>query len=291
MIDHKAIFEKIRMLEIKTKHLTKEVLSGEYHAAFKGRGMAFSEVRNYQRGDEIRTIDWNVTARFNEPYVKVFEEERELSVFLLVDISSSMNFGANEKSKRDLALELSAVLSFSAISNNDKVGGVFFSNELEKFIPPGKGRKHALSILSELIYHENKSTKTDLNAALKFVQHVAKKRSVVFVISDFIHTDNISDALSRLKRKHDVIALKIRDEAELKLPKLGFLPLKNLETGKWNWVNTRSKSTKELFKAQYERQDAAFFQDLKKRGIDGISIHTTDDFYPSLVELFHKRMR
>ena len=187
-MDQKAIFEKIRTLEIKTKHLTKgSFVRGVSCVAFKGRGMAFSEVRNYHLGDEIRTIDWNVTARFNEPYVKVFEEERELNVLVVADVSSSLNFGENEKSKRDLLLELTAVLSFSAIQNNDKIGGVFFSDQLEKYIQPGKGRKHALTILRELVYHENKSPQTDLNAALKYVQHIAKKRSIVFVISDFIN--------------------------------------------------------------------------------------------------------
>ncbi len=290
-MDHKAIFEKIRTLEIKTKHLTKEVLSGEYHAAFKGRGMAFSEVRNYHLGDEIRTIDWNVTARFNEPFVKVFEEERELNVLLVVDISSSLNFGENEKSKRDLLLELSAVLSFSAIQNNDKIGGVFYSDTLEKYIQPGKGRKHALTILRELVDHENKSQKTDLVGALKYVQHIAKKRSIVFVVSDFIDDNEIVDTMARLKRKHDVIAIKLSDSGEQTLPKFGLIPLKNMETGKWSWVNARSAMTMKKFKGLQEARTQVLMDDLKKKGIDAIEVKTTDDFYPVLVELFHKRTR
>jgi uncharacterized protein (DUF58 family) len=289
-MDPKLILEKIRTLEIKTKHLTKEVLSGEYHAAFKGRGMAFSEVRNYQLGDEIRTIDWNVTARFNEPFVKVFEEERELNVFLVMDVSNSLNYGT-EKTKQELALELAAVLSFSAVQNNDKIGAVFFSDEMEKYIQPLKGRKHALAILRDLAYLENKSQGTNLKEALNFVQHMTKKRSVIFVVSDFSNEEEISDSLARLRRKHDVVAIRLADDAEYELPKLGFIPLKDLETGKSRWVNSSSQKFQDQYRRQLELKRSNFFDQLKRKGVDGIEINTKDDFYPALVALFHRRLR
>ena len=198
-MDAKAILEKIKLLEIKTKSLTKQVFSGEYHSAFKGRGMTFSEVREYQTGDEIRTIDWNVTARFNEPFVKVFEEERELNVVLVIDVSSSQDYGIHEKSKKELALELAAVLSFSAIANNDKIGAIFYSEKMEKYVRPKKGRKHALVILRELSQQDSVNRKTNLVEALKFLRNTEKKRSVVFVISDFIDENAYLDALSHTR--------------------------------------------------------------------------------------------
>ncbi len=288
-MDAKAILEKIKLLEIKTKNLTKQVFSGEYHSAFKGRGMTFSEVREYQTGDEIRTIDWNVTARFNEPFVKVFEEERELNVLLLIDVSSSQDYGIEDKSKIDLALELAAVLSFSAIANNDKIGGIFCSDKVEKYIPPKKGRRHALILLRELSEQNRENKKTNLVEGLKFIRNTEKKRSVIFVISDFFDENNYLNALSHTRKKHDVVAIKIGDDLEYNLPDLGIVPLKNRETGEWQWYNTSSTDFKvEMIELQ-KNQSAEFTKNLRKRGIDSIEINTKDDYYRALVELFHQR--
>lgn len=288
-MDAKAILEKIKLLEIKTKSLSKQVFSGEYHSAFKGRGMTFSEVREYQTGDEIRTIDWNVTARFNEPFVKVFEEERELNVLLVIDVSSSQSYGIQSKSKLELALELAAVLSFSAIANHDKIGALFYSNQIEKYIPPKKGRNHGLVILRELSEQNTKNKQTNLVEALKFIRNTEKKRSVVFVISDFIDENSYLDALSHTRKRHDVVALKISDELEINLPNLGIVPLQNSETGEWHWYNTSSSDFKKNYSEQFEKSNAIFKSEMRKRGIDSIEISTGDDYYHNLVQLFHQR--
>ncbi len=288
-MDAKAILEKIKLLEIKTKNLTKQVFSGEYHSAFKGRGMTFSEVREYQTGDEIRTIDWNVTARFNEPFVKVFEEEREINVVLLIDVSSSNDYGIQEKTKLDLALELAAVLSFSAIANNDKVGSVFCSDRIEKYIPPKKGRRHALILLRELSEQDRLHKKTNLVEGLKFIRNTEKKRSIVFVISDFLDDNNYLDALAHTRKRHDVVAIRISDELESKLPDLGIIPLKDAETGETLWFNTSSSDFKETYQKNQEIQKELFAKNLRKRGIDSIEIDTKDDYYRALVQLFHQR--
>ena len=229
-METKELIKKIQRLEIKTKGLTKHIFSGEYHSAFKGRGMTFSEVRDYQFGDEVRTIDWNVTARFNDPYVKVFDEERELTVMLIIDISGSEDFGTTEKTKKDLALELAAVLSFSAISNNDKVGAIFVSDKMEKYIAPGKGKKHALIILRELIEFKPTSTGTNISEGLKFFRNTQKKRSIAFVLSDFMDSNNYMEALKVARRKHDMVALRLVDDAEKNLPSMGIVQLFNAET-------------------------------------------------------------
>lgn len=288
-MDAKAILEKIKLLEIKTKSLSKQVFSGEYHSAFKGRGMTFSEVREYQTGDEIRTIDWNVTARFNEPFVKVFEEERELNVVLVVDVSGSQNYGIHEKSKKELALELAAVLAFSAISNNDKVGAIFYSDKMEKYIPSKKGRKHALVILRELSEQKTEGKGTNVVEALKFLRNTEKKRSIVFVISDFIDEHPFIEALSHTRKRHDVVAIKISDPLEQELPNLGIVPLQDAETGEWNWYNTGSAEFRKEFNEKQENNRLKFSSDLRKRGIDSIEISTQDDYYRTLVQLFHKR--
>ncbi|MFA7272723.1 MAG: DUF58 domain-containing protein [Crocinitomicaceae bacterium] len=288
-MDAKAILEKIKLLEIKTKSLSKQVFSGEYHSAFKGRGMTFSEVREYQTGDEIRTIDWNVTARFNEPFVKVFEEERELNVVLVVDVSGSQNYGIHEKSKKELALELAAVLAFSAISNNDKVGAIFYSDKMEKYIPSKKGRKHALVILRELSEQKTEGKGTNVVEALKFLRNTEKKRSIVFVISDFIDEHPFIEALSHTRKRHDVVAIKISDPLEQELPNLGIVPLQDAETGEWNWYNTGSAEFRKEFNEIQENNRLKFSSDLRKRGIDSIEISTQDDYYRTLVQLFHKR--
>jgi uncharacterized protein (DUF58 family) len=288
-MDAKAILEKIKLLEIKTKNLTKQVFTGEYHSAFKGRGMTFSEVREYQTGDEIRTIDWNVTARFNEPFVKVFEEERELNILLLIDVSSSNDYGIHEKTKLDLALELAAVLSFSAIANNDKVGSVFCSDKVEKFIPPKKGRRHALILLRELSEQDKIHKKTNLVEGLRFIRNTEKKRSVIFVISDFLDDNNYLDALAHTRKRHDVVAIKISDALENNLPDLGIIPLQDKETGEWQWYNTSSSAFKKEMKQEFDDNHANFAKNLRKRGIDSIEINTTDNYHRALVELFHRR--
>jgi len=288
-MDAKAILEKIKLLEIKTRSLTKQASSGEYHSAFKGRGMTFSEVREYQTGDEIRTIDWNVTARFNEPFVKVFEEERELNVILVIDVSSSQDYGIHEKSKKELSLELAAVLSFSAIANNDKIGSIFYSDKMEKYIPPKKGRKHALVILRELSEQNSEKRKTNLVEALRFIRNTEKKRSVIFVISDFIDENAYLDALSHTRKRHDVVAIKISDDLERNLPNLGIVPLQNVETGEWNWYNTSNPEFREEYTQQFEENKTKFLVELRKRGVDSIEITTQDDYYHSLVQLFHQR--
>ena len=285
------LLKKIQKLEIKTKGLTKQVFSGEYHSAFKGRGMAFSEVRDYHLGDEVRTIDWNVTARFNSPFVKIFEEERELTVMLIIDVSGSEEYGTTEKSKKDLALEISAVLAFSAISNNDKVGAIFVSDQVEKYIAPDKGRKHALIILRELIEFVPKSKGTNLNEALKFFRNTQKKRSISFVISDFIDSNDFMEGLKVSKKKHDMVAIRVNDKAEYELPKMGLIQLFNAETGVKTWVNTNSPIVREKYANDFKASEQKMFTDFKKSGIDFASISTTDNFIKPLTVLFQQRGR
>ncbi len=288
-MDTKELLKKIRLLEIKTKGLTKHIFSGEYHSAFKGRGMTFSEVRDYHFGDEVRTIDWNVTARFNEPYVKVFDEERELTVMLIIDVSGSENFGWENKTKKDLALELAAVLSFSAISNNDKVGAIFVSDKVEKYIAPGKGKKHSLIILRELIEIKPENKGTNLNEALKFFRNTQKKRSIAFVISDFMDENNFMEGLKVSRRKHDMVALRLLDEAERELPSMGVVQLFNAETGATSWVNTNSQKAKAIHANNFKDFDAKLEKEFKKSGIDYASIATDEDFIKPLVKLFQNR--
>ena len=285
------LLEKIRRIEIKTKGLTKQFFTGQYHSSFKGIGMTFSEVREYQLGDEVRTIDWNVTARFRSPYVKVFEEERELVVMLLVDISGSTNFGTGGKTKKELAIELMAVLAFSAIENNDKVGAMFIADGVEKYVAPGKGKKHVLYILREFIEFEAKSKTTNLVKGLEFFRNCMKKRSVCFVISDFIDEHPMESALALLKRKHDMIALRIQDEAEYILPDLGLIQLYNAETGTTNWVNTSDKKTRQRFEEQALAQSETLTALFKRIGIQQEVINTSEDYIPKLVHLFQRHKK
>ncbi len=288
-METKELLKKIQRLEIKTKGLTKHIFSGEYHSAFKGRGMAFSEVRDYHFGDEVRTIDWNVTARFNDPYVKVFEEERELIVMLIIDISGSEDFGSSEKTKKDLALELSAILSFSAISNNDKVGAIFVSDKMEKYIAPGKGKKHALVILRELIEFKPTSKGTNLSEGMKFFRNTQKKRCIAFVLSDFMDPNNYMESLKVARKKHDIVALRIIDSAEKELPSMGVVQLFNAETGETTWVNTNSSRAKEIHAANFRKFDEEVSKEFKKSGIDCATISTNEDFIKPLVKLFQNR--
>lgn len=288
-MDTKELLKKIRRLEIKAKGLTKHIFSGEYHSAFKGRGMTFSEVRDYHFGDEVRTIDWNVTARFNDPYVKVFDEERELTVMLIIDVSGSEHFGTQEKTKKDLALELAAVLSFSAISNNDKVGAIFVSDKIERYIAPKKGKKHALIILREFIELQPENKGTNLDEGLKFFRNTQKKRSIAFVISDFMDDNNFIEGLKVSRKKHDMVAIRLLDEAERELPNLGLIQLYNAETDETTWVNSNSAQAKEIHRKNFIQFEENLFSELQKSGIDYASISTSEDFIMPLVKLFQNR--
>lgn len=283
------LLKKIRHLEIKAKGLSKHIFSGEYHSAFKGRGMTFREVRDYHFGDEVRTIDWNVTARFNDPYVKVFDEERELTVMLIIDVSGSENFGSREKTKKDLALELAAVLSFSALSNNDKVGAIFVSDRVEKYIPAEKGKKHALMILRELIELEPKSKGTNMEEALRFFRTTQKKRSIAFLITDFMDENNFIEGMKIARKKHDLVAIRLVDEAERELPNIGLVQFFHAETGQTTWVNSNSQEAKTLHKKLYEDQEMALLDNLRKSGIDFVAISTSEEFIKPLVKLFKNR--
>lgn len=288
-METKELLRKIKKIELRTRGLTKQVFSGQYHSAFKGKGMAFSEVRDYYYGDDVKTIDWNVTARFNEPFVKVFEEERELVVILLIDISGSIDFGSQEKSKRDLALEISAILSFSALSNNDKVGAIFYSDQVEKYISPGKGRKHILKILRELIEIQAESKGTSINEALKFLRNTQKKRAIAFVVSDFNSEEGIMDSFRISSKKHDVVALHTIDPMERELPSIGFIELENAETGERTWVNSNNKRVKEEFAKNYDKRLATITSEFRSAGIDHCFLNTTDDFIIPLIQLFKHR--
>jgi uncharacterized protein (DUF58 family) len=283
------LLKKVRKIEIKTRGLSKQIFSGEYHSAFKGRGMAFSEVREYTPGDDVRSIDWNVTARFNSPFVKVFEEERELSVMLMVDASASGLFGTHEKIKQDLITELCAVVAFSASTNNDKIGIIFFTDKIEKFIPPKKGKSHVLRIIRELINFEPQNKTTDIEVPLRFLTNAIKKRTIAFLISDFYAPFNYTDALKISNKRHDVVAVRIVDKAELELPDVGLIKLRDNETGKVVWVDSGSKH----FRKQYAVNRVKFDHDLKdlfnRSGIDATIVHTNESYVKPLMNLFKKR--
>lgn len=286
--DTKDLLKKVRKIEIKTRGLSNHLFSGEYHSAFKGRGMAFSEVREYQIGDEIRTIDWNVTARFNAPYVKVFEEERELTVMVLMDVSGSENFGTQNQQKQDLATELCAVLAFSAIQNNDKVGIIFFSDKIEKFIPPKKGRSHILMIIRELIAFQPENKGTNVAEALKYFTSVIKKKCTAFVISDFI-TPEFENELKIANKKHDIIALKLYDKHEEEFPNLGLIPVKDEESGHIMWVNTGDKAVRDAFKWDAVKRNGALQDTFRRSGVDYTTIGTHESYVKPLMTLFKKR--
>lgn len=283
------LLKKVRKIEIKTRGLSSQVFSGEYHSAFKGRGMAFSEVREYTPGDDVRTIDWNVTARFSSPFVKVFEEERELSVVLLVDVSASGAFGTRSQIKQDLITELCAVVAFSASQNNDKIGVIFFSDKIEKFIPPKKGKSHVLRIIRELIEFKPEHQKTNIEVALKYMNNVIKKRSIVFLLSDFYAESNYRDALKIANKKHDVVALRIADKTEEELPKVGLIKLRDNETGKVMWIDSSDKA----FRKQYAVNHLKFEDELKdvfnRSGIDATKIYTHESYIKPLMNLFKNR--
>jgi uncharacterized protein (DUF58 family) len=288
-VETSELLKKVRKIEIKTRGLSNQIFSGEYHSAFKGRGMAFSEVREYTPGDDIRTIDWNVTARFSTPYVKVFEEERELTVMMLVDVSASGFFGTNKQLKQDLITELCAVVAFSASQNNDKIGIIFFSDKIEKFIPPKKGKSHILRIIRELIEFKPEHKQTNIEVALKYLTNVIKKRSVVFLISDFLAESNYRDALKIANKKHDLVALRIIDKTETELPKVGLIKLKDNESGKLIWVDTDDKSFRKLFATNQLKFEDDLKDIFKRAGIDATKILTHESYIKPLINLFKNR--
>ena len=288
MDNEKDLFKRVRKIEIKARGLSQQMFSGEYHSAFRGRGMAFSEVREYQYGDDVRNIDWNVTARLNHPYVKIFEEERELTVMLLIDVSGSNNFGTHTSLKKDMIAELAAVLAFSAIQNNDKVGVIFFSNKIEKFIPPKKGSTHILRIIRELITFEPENTDTDIAQALKYFTNVIKKRSTTFIISDF-YDRNFDEPLKIAAKKHDLVALRIADRNEQSLPLMGLVNFFDQESQKRICIDTSDESVRKAFAKAYAEHEEQLQNIFTKYGIDNTLILTDDDYVKPLMKLFKMR--
>lgn len=282
------LLKKVRKIEIKTRGLSKHIFAGEYHSAFKGRGIAFSEVREYQYGDDIRNIDWNVTARFNHPYIKIFEEERELTVVLLVDVSGSGDFGTKGNFKKDLMAELAAVLSFSAIFNNDKTGVIFFSDKVEKFIPPQKGKKHILRIIRELLNFTPVSKHTNLDEPLRFLTNALKKRCTAFIISDFI-TPDFNDALRIASNKHDIAAIRIIDPKEIAIPDIGMVKIADSETGSEKWIDTSSRNVRDNYTRWWNDHSVYLKNTFNKCGVDLAEIRTDVDYVKPLINLFKHR--
>ena len=289
-MDSNELLKKVRKIEIKTKGLSQNIFAGEYHSAFKGRGMTFSEVREYQYGDDIRDIDWNVTARHNRPYVKVFEEERELTVMLMVDVSGSKDYGAVGEVKRELMAEIAATIAFSAIQNNDKVGVVFFSDKIEKFIPPKKGKKHILLVIRELLDFQPENRGTDINMAMEFLTSAIKKRCTTFVISDFIDDNHdYYKSMSIANNKHDVIALQVYDKREAELPDVGLMRVLDSETGEERWINTSSKKTRQAYQKWWFNRQQRMNITAQRCKVDLASMATDEDYVQTLMSLFKKR--
>lgn len=294
-MDATELLKRVRKIEIKTRGLSRQIFAGEYHSAFKGRGMTFSEVREYQYGDDIRNIDWNVTARFNQPYVKVFEEERELTVMLLIDVSGSRMFGTTNRLKKNLVTEISAVLAFSAIQNNDKIGLLMFSDKVEKFIPPKKGRTHILHIIRELINFTPTSEGTDLSEALRYLTNAIKKRCTTFVLSDFMDfkpnsvEPNFTNALTIAGNKHDVVGVRVYDPREVELPPIGLVKMKDAETGQYNWVDTSSVAVRRAYAKWWNDTEVSLKQTFSRCNVDSVAISTNEDYVKPLIKLFKKR--
>jgi uncharacterized protein (DUF58 family) len=287
-VEATELLKKVRRIEIKTRGLSRHIFAGEYHSAFKGRGIAFSEVREYQYGDDIRSIDWNVTARFNHPYVKIFEEERELTVMLLIDVSGSGNFGTKVSYKRDIMTEVAAVLSFSAIYNNDKIGVIFFSDKVEKFIPPLKGRKHILRIIRELLDFTSESKRTNLDEPLRFLTNAIKKRCTAFIISDFI-VPGFEESLRIASNKHDIVALKVYDPVEQAIPDIGLIKVSDSETGEEKWIDTSNVATRIAYEKYWSDHIEIIKNIFKKCGVDSAELRTDIDYVKPLIMLFEKR--
>ncbi len=282
------IIQKVRKIEIKTRGLSNHIFAGQYHSAFKGRGMTFAEVREYQYGDDVRSIDWNVTARFGHPYVKIFEEERELTVMLLIDVSGSRVFGTVSRLKMDVVTEVAATLAFSTIQNNDKIGVIFFSDKVEKFIPPKKGRKHVLHIIRELIDFKPDSTLTDISEALRYFTNAIKKRSTAFLISDFMDSA-FEKELTIANRKHDIVALQVYDIRETDIPDVGLIKLKDAETGERIWVDTSDARLRKSYKNAWGQSQLELQKTFTRSGVDSVSVSTADDYVKSLIKLFRMR--
>ena len=283
------IIKKVRKIEIKTRGLSSNIFAGQYHSAFKGRGMAFSEVREYQYGDDVRDIDWNVTARFHRPYVKVFEEEREMTVMLLIDVSGSLDFGTQKQMKRDMVTEIAATLAFSAIQNNDKIGVIFFSDKIEKYIPPKKGRKHILYIIREMLDFEPESKRTDVKQAIEFLSSVQKRRTTAFILSDFYVREDFLQSLQIANRKHDLVAIQVYDQRARELPDVGLMKVVDAETGYEQYVDTSSKKLRQAYNKYWMTRQAQLQDTFNKSNVDSVSIATNEDFVKSLLLLFKKR--
>ncbi len=282
------LLKKVRKIEIKTKGLTNHIFSGEYHSAFKGRGMSFAEVREYQYGDDVRNIDWNVTARFRHPFVKVFEEERELTIMLLIDVSKSSFIGTQNQLKNEIIAEIAGVLAFSAIQNNDKVGVLFFSDTVELFIPPKKGKSHILRIIREILNFNPKSNKTNISLALENFNNMVKRKSIAFVLSDFID-ENYADELRHISKKHDVVGIKIYDQLDEELPKVGLLQVRDVETNETRWIDTNDTNTQKIYKERATFYDKNFEQSFMKAGADKLKIRTEQSYVHILMNFFKKR--
>ena len=288
-MDTQDILKKVRKIEIKTRGLSQNIFAGQYHSAFKGRGMAFAEVREYQYGDDVRDIDWNVTARFHRPFVKVFEEERELTVMLLVDVSGSLDFGTSRQMKRDLATEIAATLAFSAIQNNDKIGVIFFTDRIEKYIPPKKGRKHILYIIREMLDFHPVSHKTDIAAATAYLTRVMKRRCTSFIISDFYDDKDFEKEMEIANRKHDMVAIQVYDQRAKTLPDIGLLKVRDAETGHEMYIDTSSKKLRRAHTAYWLKREEQLKTTFAKSKVDWVSVATNEDFAKSLILLFKKR--
>ena len=287
------ILKQVRRIEIKTRGLSNDIFAGKYHSAFKGRGMAFSEVREYRVGDDVRDIDWNVTARSRQPHIKIYEEERELTMMLLIDVSGSRMFGTTEKLKKNTITEIAAVLAFSAAQHNDKVGCIFFSDRVEKFIPPKKGRAHVLMIIKELISFMPENNGTDISEGLRYLTNILKKRSTAFVLSDFMDTADgharFEDALKIASGKHDMVGIRVYDRREQQLPDVGILELKDAETGEKVWVDTASRAVRDAYARNWEQTSALIDSSLKRCRVDNVKIATGEDYVTSLMKLFKRR--
>ncbi len=288
-MERSELLKKVRKIEIKAKGLSHNIFAGEYHSAFKGRGMTFSEVREYQYGDDVRDIDWNVTARQNRPYVKVYEEERELTVMLIVDVSGSKDFGALGEMKRDVMTEIAATIAFSAIENNDKVGLLLFSDKIESFIPPKKGKKHILLIISQLLNYEAQSKGTDINLALEYMTGALKKRCTAFIISDFLDEKDYYKSLSIANHKHDVIAVQVYDKREAQLPNVGLMKVVDAETGTERWVDTSSRRVRQAYDRWWYNRQQAMTDIMQRSNVDVAQVATDEDYVKSLLALFKQR--
>jgi len=288
-VETSELLKKVRQIEIKTRGLSSNIFAGQYHSAFKGRGMAFSEVREYEFGDDIRDIDWNVTARYSKPYVKIYEEERELTVMLLVDVSGSRNFGTRASMKKEVITEIAATLAFSAIQNNDKIGVIFFSDQVEKFIPPKKGRKHILYVIRELIDFEPQEVKTDIALVLQYLTNAIKKRCTAFVFSDYINKGEYLHALTIANKKHDMVAIQVFDERETEMPKVGMVKIKDAESGAEKYVDTDSRRVRNAYKQWWENRQTEMNDSFRRSRVDSVSIRTDEDYVKALIGLFNKR--